>query len=395
MGLIGAFNNGVSGLVASAQALGVVSQNMANIRTPGYRRVETEFATLLGGIEAKGREPGGVQAWTRQVLDSQGQIEATGGQFDLAIVGSGFFVFGEKAAAGNRDALYSRGGDLAPIFPAGSTDGVAYLGNASGYFLLGWPASNGTFPTTGAVSSLVPIPANSDDSFPGQATATGTLTAILPASGTSAGTQVFYIDAAGDRQTVNLSWTKTGPNAWDMQASDLGGAPLGGPAALTFDGYGALTSAPTVSIGGLFNLDLANLTQRGSAFIRGQYDQDGIARGEFIRYQISDDGTVNGYYSSGAIRPLYRIPVATFVNPNAMIESAGGMYRVSAESGDPTLKAAGGDDVRITAGALELANFDLSEGFTRLIVTQRAYDTAAQVVRTVDEMSQTARDMKR
>jgi flagellar hook protein FlgE len=42
-----------------------------------------------------------------------------------------------------------------------------------------------------------------------------------------------------------------------------------------------------------------------------------------------------------------------------------------------------------------MANFDLSDGFTQMIITQRAYNTAAQVVRTVDEMSQVVTSLKR
>ena len=60
--LTGAFNLGVGALVASSSAFATISQNMANSRTPGYRRVETEFATLLGGIDVRGNQPGGVRA---------------------------------------------------------------------------------------------------------------------------------------------------------------------------------------------------------------------------------------------------------------------------------------------------------------------------------------------
>ena len=112
--------------------------------------------------------------------------------------------------------------------------------------------------------------------------------------------------------------------------------------------------------------------------------------GEFVAYEIMPDGRVNARYTNGAVRALYKIPVATFQNQAGLIEESGTMYRVSDKSGQPTLNEVGEQSIQIIAGAVEMANFDLADGFTQLIVTQRAYDTAAQVVRTVDEMHQVA-----
>lgn len=394
MSLIGAFNNGVSGLFASAEALGTVSQNIANIRTPGYRRVETGFETLLGGIDVRGQEPGGVRTVTQRFVDVQGTIEPSNRQFDMAINGRGFFIFSTDPNGGTDQVRYSRAGNLTTV-PLPSEGDVGYLANQQGLLLLGWKASeNGQF-SYGDMNSLVPIPATSEESFAGTATATASLRAILPADDTRAGTQAQYFDANGDSHTLTLNWTKTAPNTWSLQVSDSAGAPVGTPATMTFDGDGNLTSSSTINIGGLFDLDVSGVTQRGSVFVLGDYQQDGIARGEFVKYQVSDDGTIFGFYSSGAVRPLYRIPIATFVSANDLAEEPGNLYRQTAKSGKPSLEKAGTADLQIVPNSLELANFDLSDGFTRLIVTQRAYDTAAQVVKTVDEMNQIVRDMKR
>lgn len=393
MSLIGAFSNGVSALSAYSEALGAVSQNIANIRTPGYRQADTQFATLLGGVDARGAEPGGVRSMTRRYVDIQGPIEATSGQFDLAIDGIGFFVFGASATGSSTDVRFSRAGNLIPVLSSDSTS-ISYLGNDSGLFLLGWDISAGQTPS-GGIGTLRPIPATNDSPFPGQATANATLDAILPATGSTATTQVFYVDAAGARQSVTLDWTKTSANTWDLQAADPSGAPIGGVSTMTFNGTGALSSSPTISIGGLFTLDVENVVQRGSVFFLADFQQDGIESGEFVSYKISEDGTVNGFYSSGAVRPLYQIPVAVFASANQLGEESASLYYQTETSGEPTLIVPDGAATKITPSALELANFDLSDGFTRMIVVQRAYDTAAQVVRTVDEMSQVVRDMKR
>lgn len=393
MSLLGAFNIGVGAIGAFSEALGAVSQNISNMRTPGYRQADTEFTTLLGGIDVKDKDPGGVRAMTRRLIGLQGPVETTGGAFDTAIQGQGFFVFAADPTGTSNDFVFSRAGNLTPILAPGSQS-TSYLGNSNGQYLMGWQAVNGAI-DQGDFSTLRPIPARDDQPFPGLATTTGTLTATIPAAGTTAAAQIFYIDANGLQQTVNLNWTKTAANAWNLQASDVNGTAIGAPISMTFDGNGVLTSSSTVNIGGVFDLDVANVAQLGSSTLVADYQQDGIERGEFVRYKINDDGTVYGFYTSGAIRPLFRIPVAVFANPNGLAEEAGNVYHVTDTSGPAQLQAADGSGLRIAPGAIELANFDLSDGFSRLIVTQRAYNTAAQVVRTVDEMSEVVRDLKR
>ena len=43
---------------------------------------------------------------------------------------------------------------------------------------------------------------------------------------------------------------------------------------------------------------------------------------------------------------------------------------------------------------VELSNVRLTDEFTKLIITQNAYNSAATVFRTVDEMTTVARDLK-
>jgi flagellar hook protein FlgE len=385
--LTGAFNLGVGALVASSSAFATISQNMANSRTPGYRRVETEFATLLGGIDVRGNQPGGVRAYTRTNMDVQGSLEVTNRKFDIAIDGPGMFVFGPfDGGTSVNDFRFSRDGSMISIRSPDVDDPVGYLGNETGLYLLGWELENGQV-VSDNLADLRPLPATTNDAFEGQPTANADLIATLPANQPTAATQIFYFDSNGDRQTLMLNWTKNGPNDWTLQPTDPSGAPVGGPIPMTFDGRGNITSATTITING-FALNVSQMNQVGSFFQLGQYIQDGIARGEFVAYEILPDGRVNARYTNGAVRSLYKIPVATFPNQAGLIEESGTMYRVSDKSGGPTLNEVGEQSIQIIAGAVEMANFDLSDGFTKLIITQRAYDTAAQVVRTVDEMSQ-------
>lgn len=392
MSLTGAFNNSVAGLWAYSEAMSTISQNIANQRTPGYKRIETDFATVLGGVDINPHEPGGVRALTKQIVDVQGTIETTGRAFDLAINGQGMFVYSSERT-GSGELTYSRAGNMSKVVPD-DVSNTGFLGNEAGEYLMGWQADqNGNF-NYGDASTLVAIPATSEDPFPGLGTTTATLSAVLPASGTNGGTQILYYDSAGAAQTLNLNWTKTGANAWQLDVTDLSGVPVAGPFAQTFDGLGNLTSAGTLSIGS-FTLDVSNISQFGTTFFRVDYQQDGLAQGEFIRYNIAEDGKVYGFFSSGAVKPLYQVALATFANPNYLQELPGNRYVTSDRSGEATLRQPGDDFASLVTESVEMSNFDLADGFSKMIITQRAYDTAANVLRTTDEMTQVIRDLKR
>jgi flagellar hook protein FlgE len=81
------------------------------------------------------------------------------------------------------------------------------------------------------------------------------------------------------------------------------------------------------------------------------------------------------------------VPVATFVNPNAMESISGNVYIETDFSGAPTVREAGeGGAGDVTGASLESSTVDLGEEFTNMIVTQRAYSAAAKIITTADEM---------
>lgn len=398
MSLLGAFSDGISGMIAFSEAMGSISNNIANTRTVGYKTADTEFSTLLGGNQMSGEETGGVQAYTRSLVSLQGAIEASDNPFDLAINGEGFFIFGDQPVAGGGDITYSRAGNLGPMVNPGNLL-TSYLASSTGRYLMAWPAdANGNF-NLGPASSLVPVAASNQAPFPGVATATAQFVANIPATGDPVSTSIDYYAPQGNPATIEhqqavLNWTQTAPLTWDLNVNDPDGGLLAGPFNVTFDGDGNLTSVDQLDIGGQFTLDISNVVQRGTLFNRTLYTQDGLGRGEFERLSIESDGTVYGYYTSGAVRPLYRIPVAQFASPDNLMEESLNYYRESLDSGTATLHAPGDDLVRLAPNAVESSTVDLADSFTRMIVTQRAYNSAAQVVKTVDEMTETIRDLK-
>lgn len=393
MSTMSSFDNGVAAMMAHSIAMDGISQNIANLRTPGYRRSDTTFSTVLAGVDVGPYKAGGVRPEVRTLVDVQGPIESSNRPMDLAINGRGFFIYSSEPT-GAGDIYYSRQASLigANVDPEGAVG--SYLSAFEGLHLMAWEVGPTGAPIGGTLDAMVAIPASLNDPFPGRATSRATLTAEIPAFGSSeAVTDILYYDAAGNEQSMTLRWTNTGINAWDLNFYDSSGALIDGPEPMTFDGDGNISSTALLTPGGLFSLDMSYVSQRGEFFYRGLYTQDGLAAGEFIDYQIDQSGLISGRFESGAVSPLYQLALANFANPNGLLDQGNNLWVEGEKSGAAEYVSSGELSV-ILSGATELSNVDLGDAFSQLIVTQRAYSSAAQLVRTADEMSETARDLK-
>jgi flagellar hook protein FlgE len=102
---------------------------------------------------------------------------------------------------------------------------------------------------------------------------------------------------------------------------------------------------------------------------------------------MDEDGYVIARFTNGATQKIYKLPIATFANPLALAPRTGNVYGQTAASGEFNLRDAGyGGAGAVAPSALEAANVDLADEFTKMIVTQRAYSANARVITTADEM---------
>ena len=101
MSILGAIYAAVSGLNANSNALGIISDNIANANTIGYKDTSTDFSTLVtqSGV-ADDYSPGGVVPQPLYNIAQQGAIQGASSPTDLAISGGGFFVVNSSSAGG-------------------------------------------------------------------------------------------------------------------------------------------------------------------------------------------------------------------------------------------------------------------------------------------------------
>jgi flagellar hook protein FlgE len=116
-------------------------------------------------------------------------------------------------------------------------------------------------------------------------------------------------------------------------------------------------------------------------------NQDGAEVGLRTGVSIDSDGFVIASFSNGATQKIWKLPVATFANPNQLQARNGNAYSQTALSGEFNLREANkGGAGRIEPSALEGSNVDLGDEFTSMITTQRAYSASARIITTADEM---------
>ncbi|EAH4571285.1 flagellar hook protein FlgE [Campylobacter lari] len=132
---------GVSGLQAHQYAMDVEGNNIANVNTFGFKYSRADFSTLMSQTSKiatapdgnlGGKNPmqvglgSGVNSTTR--IHSQGNIQTTDKNTDMAINGDGFFIVSND---GGTTQYYTRAGDF-------KTDAVGNFVDNNGYTVQGW-----------------------------------------------------------------------------------------------------------------------------------------------------------------------------------------------------------------------------------------------------------------
>ena len=312
------------------------------------------------------------------------------------------------APDGSSEYQFTRAGQLGLQV----VDDETYIVDASGQFVYGWPSDgNGGFSSGTDVTSAQAMRVDGGAFlFDAAATTTATFSAALPAQDAvgapahTAGIGIF--DANSSEHVMSLSFTKTGTNTWDVTPSFADGSTVTSPVpiAMTFDETGTLVSPASDTIAVTFPdasttsvaFDFSGMTQYVDTFGVRYVDRDGNLQGDLSSVSITGDGVVEGTFTNGMHQDLYKLALATFRSPNLLATRGDTHYAQTAESGDVTLHEADETEMgSFIAGAVEESNVSMDTEFTKMVITQQAYNSSAQVIRTVDEMMRVASDLKR
>ncbi|MFQ5735041.1 MAG: flagellar hook protein FlgE [Planctomycetaceae bacterium] len=226
MSIFGALFSGVSGLTAQSEALGIISDNISNVNTVGYKGTSARFSTLVTqSATTTSYTPGGVQTKPLQQIDRQGLLQSSSSQTDAAIVGGGFFAVNTAAVPGlGDDFLFTRAGSF-------TADSKGFLRNTGGFFLMGFPTDANGVPTVSNPSVLSSLSAINVSGISGSSTPTTKIDmgANLPATaavGSSNALTTQFFDSLGVSHNLGFSFTKAAQNAWNVTAAVPPGASL-------------------------------------------------------------------------------------------------------------------------------------------------------------------------
>ena len=322
----------------------------------------------------------------------------------LAAIEAGLQSNGGAAAA---DATVSINGDGNFEITAG-TNTTASMTTSTTAAGLGIPTASTTSdpsvsPATELAARVSTVAAEDADAFIAQSIAGGAVT-VYAENGAPANVQMRWAKvnsiANGGAERWNLfiltdaSATGTQP-AWTRVGGDYTFGANGSPdPAVEFTDLTALT-VNGVLIGDVrLQHGATGLTQfadpNGTAEVTA-LNQNGYAAGEFVSVSVNDNGRVVVSYNNGQQLEVAQVVTANFNAVNQLKRMDGGVFAATSESGEPILDNDGG----IIGSSLEASNTDISEEFTRLIVTQQAYAAGTRIVSTADEMLQEALNMVR
>jgi len=227
-------NTSVSGMSADTSWLSSISQNVSNSNTTGYKNVETEFSALVDEA-ATAAEPGmGVTTSLRTLNSLQGSVVSTSTNTDLAVQGAGYFVVSDASGT-----LYlTRNGSFTP-------DASGNLVNTSGYYLMGAAyGSAGAAPSISSLSSLSKVNVTSAGLL-ATPTTTGSIAANLPSTAVpiaaanlpsantassvyTAESSLVAYDNLGSAHQLDIYFSNTGTNTWQVDVFDHSTASAGG-----------------------------------------------------------------------------------------------------------------------------------------------------------------------
>lgn len=428
---------GVSGLRNHQIRMDVIGNNIANVNTMGFKSSRVSFQevfnqTIRGASAPSGQRGGtnpqqvglGMTVASIDTFQTQGNLQLTGKETDLAVQGNGFFIMND-----NGQRVYTRSGNF-------DLDADGYLIDpGSGLRVQGWLAdASGVLPVTDE-NHLSDIRIPVGQPIAAQATTTvsysGNLNAAAPVYNAGApdpasswATSVDVYDGKGQAHSLSVSFVKTGSNQWDYTVTSPEGFPVtvtpsgaytpapvpalaGNQGRIHFNTDGSYDPAnPTITLGVdvssigtsaiSTSLDLAATTQYASKATASATGRNGYTMGSLETFTVDSSGTITGVYSNGLTQTVGQVGLANFSNPAGLLKKGANVYTESNNSGLRQIGEAGtaGRGV-IAPGSLEMSNVDLSQQFTDMIITQRGFQANSRIITTSDEMLQELVNLKR
>lgn len=433
------FSQALSGLNAQSQKLGTIGNNIANSQTVGFKGSNVQFSDVF----ANSRVGLGTRVSTVLQNFSEGNIESTNRNLDLAVAGEGFYRFQQPSG----EVAYSRNGQL-------TMTAEGDLINSQGAKIMGFGLADQNDPFSPVIRGGQPVALNVPSAnMPARATGTSdenpgvravyNLDASIDIDNADLRTEATVrtsdpgvdpavtatfeyhysnsytvFDSLGNSRNVTSYFEKMGPNAWTVRTAIDGHYDAANDFDLDFttngvlerDANGAvigidggdranLTFNPALLGGGVdplvFDFDLRGTTQFAGNSTQSSLVQDGYGEGALVGITIEPDGSVMRNFSNEQSVSAGQIVLASFRNPEGLTPAGDNLWTASMASGEEVRGVPGeGRFGTIQAGAVETSNVDMARELVDMIVAQRAYQANSQTIKTQDELLRDAINLR-
>ena len=427
-----ALSSAVSGLRNQQTKMDVIGNNVSNVNTIAFKAGRVTFKEGFAQLMSSATRPSdtigglnavqvglGSQIGSIDTRFTQGNLETTGTNTDLAIQGDSFFVMKK-----GDETFYTRAGNFQT-----DADGTL-VSPANGFAVQGRMATNGKL---GDTISTIKIPIG--QSAPANPTTKVTVTGNLDASaavfdkgaassvdaldpvqralpqnaGSFKDMSITTFDSLGTKHELKMVMWKTGANTWDWKFDKTGmdisnaGITESGTHPIKFNSDGTIdtsngftppgakftpnSGAADVSVTLDLGSGMTGLAQFAGSSNAVMRDQDGYSNGTLQSFTIDASGSILGAFTNGTTQTLGQIALADFNNPGGLQRVGDNMYTTTGNSGLAVVGYAGeGSTSSIASGALEMSNVDLAQEFTDMIVAQRGFQANGRVITTSDQM---------
>ncbi|MDK2125130.1 flagellar basal-body rod protein FlgF [Parachitinimonas caeni] len=383
---------GMTGLSSYSKDLKVISNNVTNLNTPGFKSSQLQFGDMFYQDQGAPRDEtlrlgNGVNSLATSLNFKAGEYRQTGNDLDLAIKGKGFFILK------NDDGSYSytKAGQF-------SFNDEGVLVTRSG----GKPVMS--IDENGSVTQITMAGMRSSDP---KATTLVTLTDNLSLNDTTFnidGVSVF--DAAGNEHVIKLTFNNnnaTSPGSWKVTVKEkdatLGtydikfnaGKPV--PGLDSFVVNISPAGVPPLSFTVKLGQDAKSTGGVGETSRIKVDTKDGYGAGSVTKITFDEAGSLVVAYSNGQTSKTRKLAVASFDTLEGL-QAVGGNEFVNNNSRALRIGKAGKELGDVASGTIEISNVDLSQEFSDLIIAQRGYQASSQLVSTANEMIKELFDMR-
>jgi flagellar hook protein FlgE len=380
---------GLSGMDAYSKGLQVISNNVTNLNTPGYKSNSVTFADVfnnrLGEMGFSSGGPGqdasgnGVRVGPSQINFAEGTLQQTSGDLDLAIQGAGFFVLSD----GSRTS-YARTGSFGL-----DTDGFLSLQGTK----LHLEVLNAS-----AQTSVLNLK-DKRTSAPTTTTKVTFADNLSSSGGSDTISNIKVFDSAGAQHIWQLALTADAqnPGSWNAKVTDETGATVG-TGVLKFLGSSidpstaqlTITTTPAGASQMSVVMDFSGVTSfsSGTTSTLQVTASDGNALGALSSVTVDSAGVVTLTYSNSKTLQEGSLALADFDDPQQLTQQSGGQFVAPADA-RVRYRASGQDGIgTIVSKQIEASNVDLSSEFGQLIIIQRGFQASSQVVSVANDMIQ-------